>query len=206
MLEPENIRQLSLLKPDLIGFIFFPGSPRYVAGKLDPVVVKEIPADIIKTGVFVNEAYEEIEKTAKLFGLDAVQLHGVESPELCRSLKAVGFKVIKAFHPKEPADMTACAAYEGKCDLFLFDTPSKAYGGSGKKFDWGLIGMYKGSTPFMLSGGIGPGDEEMIGRLQLPLLIGIDLNSRFETAPGVKNIEQLKRFFDNTRKQTKTQA
>jgi phosphoribosylanthranilate isomerase len=206
MLEPENIRQLSTLKPDLIGFIFFPGSPRYAASKLDPGVVKELPADITKTGVFVNAGYEEIVKTAGLFGLNAVQLHGAESPEMCRSLKAAGFKVIKVFHPKTQKDITACAAYEGLCDFFLFDTASKAHGGSGRKFDWILIGKYKGSTPFLLSGGIGPGDEEMISRLQLPLLTGIDLNSRFETAPGLKDIEHLRIFIEHIRKLTKTQV
>lgn len=189
-----NIAQLSLLRPDYMGFIFFGKSPRYAGEILKADVLAAIPANIIKTGVFVNASLESVLETVSRFGLDAVQLHGDESPEMCARMKAQGVKVLKAFHPKSRDDFKASKAYEAVCDYFLFDTPSVAHGGSGRKFDWALLDDYTGSVPFFLSGGIDARDLDEIRALSHPQLAGLDLNSRFEIVPALKNIPALRYF------------
>jgi phosphoribosylanthranilate isomerase len=191
-----NIAQLSLLCPDYMGFIFFGKSPRYAGEILNADVLAAIPANIIKTGVFVNASLESVMETVSRFGLDAVQLHGNESPQMCGRVKAQGVKVLKAFHPKSSADFEATKAYEATCDYFLFDTPSVAHGGSGRKFDWTLLDDYTGAVPFFLSGGIDVQDLDEIKALSHPQLAGLDLNSRFEIVPALKNIPALRTFFE----------
>jgi phosphoribosylanthranilate isomerase len=198
MKQPDNIRLLSDLPIDMMGFIFYPRSPRY-AGNLEPDVLKIIPEKIKKVGVFVNAEKTEILKTAKRYGLNILQLHGTETPELCHSLRDEGYEIIKVFSIANAEDLENCALYENVCNYFLFDTKTAAYGGSGQTFDWSILSEYKGLTPFFLSGGIGI-DEINSCNFQLlkstnPNLYALDLNSRFEIKPGLKNIDLLKRLF-----------
>ncbi len=191
-----NIALLSELQPDYMGFIFYRKSPRYVHGLLSPSIVSNIPGDIKKTGVFVNAPIEEILAMAEMYQLDAIQLHGQEPPALGRELKAKGFVVLKAFHLQSEEDLKNTSAYEDACDFFLFDTPSATHGGTGQKFNWQLLEAYKGTCPYFLSGGIGPEDAETIKNLSTIQPMGIDINSRFEWEPGLKNIEAIKTFIE----------
>ena len=193
MREPENIRAVEEnAHPDMMGFIFWKGSKRYVS---------EVPSYLPKctrVGVFVNPKEEEVLQKVKDFGLNAIQLHGQESPDFCQRIKqATRLPLIKAISIGESDSSLFTlhsSLYEGIVDLFLFDTKCKCVGGSGVQFDWDILQHYKGDTPFLLSGGIGPGDEEKVRRWRHPRWVGIDLNSRFETAPAYKDVEALATF------------
>jgi len=186
-----RMHQLATLPIDMLGFIFYPKSPRYVVGRIDPEEIAKLPASVQKVGVFVNAESDEIHEIAESYFLTAIQLHGIESPELCRELKSEGFTIVKAFNLNIENDYEAYTPY---CDYFLFDTPSVKHGGTGQKFDWTLLENYTGSIPFLLSGGIGPDDAEAVKKINHPKFAGIDINSKFEIEPGVKNKEQIKRF------------
>jgi phosphoribosylanthranilate isomerase len=185
------MHQLAKLPVDMLGFIFYPRSPRYVPGKIEPDELAALPANIAKTGVFVNEEERTIEQLAEQYHLDTLQLHGSETPEMCQKFKAKGFRIIKAFNLSKNNDFEAYAPH---CDYFLFDTPSEKHGGTGAKFDWSLLDTYQGNVPFLLSGGIGPNDAEEVLNINHPKLAGIDINSKFETEPGFKDIDQIKEF------------
>lgn len=186
MTNAENIRQVEALGVDFIGFIFYPPSKRYVAAP--PAY---LPQRAGKVGVFVNAPLADIMLKIKDFGLDYVQLHGSESPEFCAEIKKSGVKVIKAVHVNDASDLSDL---DYPVDYLLFETPTATYGGSGLHFDWSLLDCYKGPVPFILSGGIGPDDYEAINALSHPQFAGIDLNSRFESVPGIKNPELLASF------------
>lgn len=189
-----------MLSPMLMGFIFYDNSPRN-AMALDPDVVKELPEYIRPVGVFVNESTENIEKICKKYGICIVQLHGDESPEQCRVLMENGYRVIKAVKIKRIKDFEWLMDYEyAGTTMFLFDTPSLVYGGSGKKFDWRLLKDYPLQTPYLLSGGIGEDDTDAIIANMGEYMVGIDINSRFETAPGEKDIIKLTHFINSLRK------
>jgi len=194
MKSPENIQALSELPIDMIGLIFYEKSPRCVeiqdADKINALSIK-----IPKVGVFVNATKGAILEKVERFGLQYVQLHGGESPEFCGEIKKEGISVIKSFQLEEVKDFEICYKYENKCDYFLFDSATPQYGGSGKKFNWDILNEYSGQTPFILSGGIGP--EDSIPALHN--LFAIDLNSKFETSPGIKDIESLRRFIFSLR-------
>jgi len=177
----------------MIGLIFYPKSQRYVNNPKD-IAKLYIPPSIKKIGVFVNETKETILQKVKMYQLQGVQLHGDESPALCLALKQQKLLVLKALSILSVDDIKKSALYEGFVDYFLFDTKTQGYGGSGEKFDWEIINAYRGLTPFILSGGISPEDAETILSLKHARLAGIDLNSRFETSPGVKNVVLLKEF------------
>jgi len=199
MLHPENILEVAALQPDYLGFIFFKGSKRY-AGELDPEVVKALPEQIRRTGVFVNEDSEQVLELIQKYGLNAVQLHGAESPEYCRGIaqyvKAIQpeFKVIKSFGVNVDFDFGRLEAYLGVADYFLFDTQTPDHGGSGKKFDWNLLDKYKLDVPYFLSGGIGTESAEALNGISDPRLFAIDINSRFELEPGLKDVVKLSEF------------
>jgi phosphoribosylanthranilate isomerase len=190
---PGNIKELTALPIDMLGMIFYEKSPRY-AGGLNAGELDNIPPAIRKVGVFVNESLENMLEIIDRYHLQMVQLHGNESPALCEKIKLRGVEVIKAFPVKETGDLKKCSIYENRCDYFLFDTPSSRYGGSGKKFDWQILSSCKSQTPFFLSGGIDSSDIESIRQLPVSQLYAIDLNSRFEFSPGLKNINKLKEF------------
>ena len=190
----ENIKALDSLKPDMMGFIFYPASPRFVKE-----VPNYMPSSTLRVGVFVNSDTRYILYKVKEFGLDMVQLHGSEPPEQCSVLLNEGIEIIKAFSLKTDNADTISAPYHGLCKYYLFDTPCSAYGGSGKTFDWSLTKSYHGQTPFLLSGGINPDSIEQIRHFEHPQLAGIDINSGFETAPGEKNIKVVSDFINKLR-------
>ena len=191
MRELENISALSELVPNYIGFIFWSESSRFVDKKTPPLDKK-----IIKTGVFVDATFDYILTKIKDHQLDAVQLHGQESCSYCKVIKNYGLKVIKSFSIKNTFDFNTLEDYENSCDYYLFDTKGKLPGGNGFTFDWKILNEYPSQKPFFLSGGIGVDNLNEIKKLvktKLPIH-AIDVNSKFETAPGNKNIELLKKF------------
>ena len=204
MREPENITSLLKLPIDMIGFIFYGKSPRFIQPSLGAWISnnEEIFGDIKKVGVFVNASTDEVLNAVHDFQLDYVQLHGDESPSYCRLLQDVWTvtsmrhaKIIKVFSiGKEEFDFTITNDYAVYSEYFLFDTKGKDYGGTGKKFSWQFLDDYQGDTPFLLSGGIGPEDVEAISGLTHPKLAGVDINSCFELAPANKDIDLLSRF------------
>lgn len=194
MQDGENIRQTEMLDIDLIGFIFYPKSPRCIYEMPD-----YLPVHARRVGVFVNESRQTIDMFADRFGLNFIQLHGHESPEYCRSLQSNGFKLIKAFSIAGPKDLHPVYDYEKYCDYFLFDTKCQQYGGSGNQFDWSILRAYNGHTPFLLSGGINPYSAKALREFHHPRLAGYDLNSRFETQPGRKDTERICQFLNELR-------
>lgn len=196
MREPENIEKVAQLGVDMMGFIFYPKSLRFASQSVARTAADK---NICRVGVFVNESVELISDKIHLFDLDAVQLHGNESRELCEQLhKQNGLlKVIKAISVSTAGDIQKYKEYVGVVDYFLFDTKCKTVGGSGQQFDWQVLENYDGDVPFILSGGIGPEDVERIRNFHHPKCIGIDLNSKFEMEPGLKDVEMLKTFIEN---------
>ena len=191
MREETNMREVEQLVPDWMGFIFYPKSPRYVGEAL-----AYIPEGVKRVGVFVNESLDRLLGLAERNRLDIIQLHGDESPDICRMLREKGYLVIKAFGiiADKPFPVEQTDLYEGCCDYFLFDTRTDLYGGSGKKFGWEILSDYRGETPFLLSGGISPKDVETVKGFSHSKCIGIDLNSGFEISPAVKDVQSLQDF------------
>jgi phosphoribosylanthranilate isomerase len=198
MREPGNIREVAGLNPDYMGFIFYPASKRY-AGRLSPSDLMNIPVEIKKVAVFVNASREEIVSTCKAYSIRILQLHGDEPPAFCRLLREEGFQVIKAFRVGQGLDMEKMEAFAEVCDFILFDTSGEGFGGTGLKFDWDQLQDYTIELPFFLSGGIAPGDAERIKDMDIPQLYAVDLNSRFEIKPGLKDKEELEKFIRKIR-------
>lgn len=186
-----NISELSGLKPDMMGFIFYRESPRYVGHEFE---IPYLDESIKKVGVFVNETLEEVLKMSDKHQLDIVQLHGNESPEMCQTIRDSSKLVIKAFPVGEFLPLKEMNEYVSSCDCFLLDTKTKDFGGSGQSFNWEVLQNYLFNKPFLLSGGIGEDDIDEIFAMEHPQLIGVDLNSRFEESPGVKDILKLEKF------------
>ena len=192
MRDAQNIRDVESLGVDWIGMIFWPKSKRYVAE-----VPSYLPGHLKKVGVFVDSTLDDILQHISDYQLDIIQLHGQESPDFAKALKP--HTIIKAFNIEKADDLLQTEKYEGIADYFLFDTKGKMVGGNGQKFDWSVLTTYQGKTPFLLSGGIGPEDTESVKSFHHPRCIGIDLNSRFESEPGFKDINQLKTFINHIR-------
>lgn len=190
MRNPENIQELVDLKPDFIGFIFYPKSPRYV-GDMDEDLIMRIPISIHKVGVFVNESLDKILELSNKYGLEYIQLHGDEDLAFANSLKERGLKIIKVFRVMDTIPFFA-KNYEGIADYFLFDTDSINYGGSGRHFDWNILRNYNLKVPFLLSGGVQLEDIPNIKSMEIDQLVGVDVNSRFEDEPAVKNLGKLR--------------
>ena len=190
MRETDNIRDVEALGIDVMGFIFWPKSSRYVSQRPD-----YLPKRVKRVGVFVDEDPEQVKQLAGDYGLDYIQLHGQESPSYIFQLG--GLHIIKAFNISTVEDLLQTQPYEGLVDGFLFDAKGKSVGGNGEKFNWDVLDAYDGETPFLLGGGIGPDDVERVHAFRHPKCIGIDLNSRFELAPGLKDIAKLKEFIYN---------
>lgn len=189
--DPDQVNQLDG-QVDYIGFIFYPASKRYV----------EIPPKSDKSrrvGVFVDELIETIHETIAAHALDVIQLHGDENPNRCRELQKKA-TVIKSFGLHQHFDFKTLIPFEGCVDYFLFDTKSTLKGGSGIQFDWSVLNRYHLSTPFILSGGIGADSVHQIKKMDHPKLVGIDLNSRFEISPGIKDIKRIKTFINELQK------
>ena len=223
MRDAQNIREVSQLGVDMIGMIFYPKSPRYVemqsshAGIIPDYVKEDIGASDssgsssesvstssktpARVGVFVDDMVQNIVTRVVNYHLDYVQLHGNEPREMCENLRLTldpdirpGIKIIKAISVSDASDIQKYKEYVGAVDLFLFDTKCKTVGGSGQQFDWQVLDQYDGEIPFLLSGGIGPEDASRLHAFHHPKYIGIDLNSRFEVEPGIKDVEKLKGF------------
>ena len=197
---PDNIREVTSLHPDFMGFIFYPNSPRF-AGQLDAVSLTSLPTSIKKTGVFVNENLENILTYIHKYKLDAVQLHGADNKKLCLKIKEEAkVMVIKAFAVMASYNLKVTKESEDFADLFLFDTKTDLYGGSGQKFNWNILHDYHGEKDFLLSGGISPDDVKAIRKIEHPKMIGVDLNSRFEIKPGLKNVALLSQFIEELKR------
>ena len=194
MRNKENIETVSALNPDFVGFIFYPKSPRFICPANFVQDIVGLPSTIKKVGVFVDEKVEYVLDTAILLQLDYVQLHGHESADLVRTLYNRNVSVIKVFHIDERFDWDTTKPYNGLCSYFLFDTAGLKLGGNGVVFDWMLLENYQSETPFLLSGGIGIEQIPSIKKLQHPNLVGVDVNSRFEIEPGMKDVTALKTF------------
>ncbi len=184
----ENIREITACKPDLLGFIFYPDSKRYVGEKFDPRLLRKIPPYIYKVGVFVNESPEKIVQLIERYNLDMVQLHGNEDVNILSELKAKRISIIKSFNIDEHFDFNLTEPFLPYCDFFLFDSKSGSPGGSGVKFQWTSLERYKFQKPFFLSGGISIEDIDTIAAIKHPGLYGVDINSRFEISDGYKDV------------------
>jgi len=185
MRDKDNILEVAGVVPDYLGFIFYQSSPRYVGDDFE--IPQGVDSKIKRVGVFVNESTELIVRLVKKHRLDAVQLHGEESPSQCQSLKALGVEVIKVFSIDNAFDFSSLTSYETVVDYFLFDTKGKLRGGNGIPFDWRRIENYKGHVPFFLSGGIGIENVAALKKLEHKQLFAIDVNSGIEDRPGFKN-------------------
>jgi phosphoribosylanthranilate isomerase len=194
-----NLDEIITLSPDLIGFIFYPKSSRYIGTELLQCDLEKIPKEIKKTGVFVNEKKSVIQDKASEYGLDLIQLHGDESPSYCQELNTCGFDLIKAFHIESGFDFSITQKYSPFCRYFLFDTKGKEYGGNGLRFNWLILDNYNGETPFFLSGGINPDCHYAINSIEHKSFEGIDINSGFETKPGIKDLKVIKEFVKRVR-------
>ena len=221
MRDADNIRAVAELGIDLMGFVFYPDSPRFVQmisshagiipdyseerlekmkdGKEDALA--KTAHRPLNVGVFVDDMPQNIVTRVYNFSLDYVQLHGNELPVMIDNLRRTidpdihpNIKIIKALSVEKKEDIEQWKAYRGHADMLLFDTRCKGYGGSGEQFDWSVLEAYDGDIPFLLSGGIGPDDVERVKAFSHPMCVGIDLNSRFETEPGVKDVEKLRTF------------
>lgn len=197
MRDGDNIREVEQLSIDWMGFIFYPKSSRYVSE-----VPAYLPTKCKRVGVFVDASADEITKKIHDFSLNAIQLHSNESPEQISHLLSLTshLSIIKAFNIATAEDLKSTASYTGLADYFLFDTKGASVGGNGEKFDWSVLDSYEGETPFLLSGGIGPDDAARVSSFRHPKCAGIDLNSKFESAPAFKDVTTLSRFLNEINK------
>lgn len=212
MRDADNIREISALGVDMIGLIFYPPSPRYVqqfssGAGIIPDYAPDMGKTPLRVGVFVDDMPQNIVTRVYNYKLDYIQLHGNEPRETLENLRATidpdinpNIKIIKAISVSSAEDIKKYKEYVGAADLFLFDTKCKTVGGSGEQFDWQVLQAYDGDVPFLLSGGIGPDDAERIKNFHHPKCIGIDLNSKFEIEPALKDVEKLKQFLVKVKK------
>lgn len=197
MRDAQNIREIDAIEGvDMIGLIFWPGSKRYVAEKPE-----YLPQNAMRAGVFVDADPEEVVAKVKEYDLGIVQMHGDENlayvSELRKMLLAADCKlpkIVKAIPVSSRSSVLKAMMWDGYVDGILFETPTNGYGGSGVSFDWSLLSSYRARTPFFLTGGIGPQSLEALKEFEHPQWVGVDLNSKFETAPGVKDVEAVSHF------------
>lgn len=197
MRDAENIREIDAIEGvDMIGLIFWDGSKRYVAQKPE-----YLPVNAMRVGVFVDEEIEEVVAKVKEYELGIVQMHGDENlayvSELRKALVSADVKmpkIVKAIPVSSRSSVLKAMMWDGYVDGILFETPTNGFGGSGVSFDWSLLSSYRARTPFFLTGGIGPQSLEALKEFSHPEWIGVDLNSKFETDPGVKDVEAVRQF------------
>ena len=197
MKQAANIAAVAELQPDYLGFIFYQKSPRFI-NEVSAELIKYIPSSIKTTGVFVDEKLETVKTYIFKYNLKVVQLHGQESETYCQEIKLTGVEVVKAFGLDKDFDFNQLLSYSSTIDYFLFDTQTTAHGGSGKVFDWKLLENYTLDIPYFLSGGIDIVHAKTIAEINDPRLYALDINSKFELAPGLKDIEKIKVFKDLT--------
>ena len=202
---PEQVMAFDAMGVDFAGFIFYPKSPRFVGNKITAEKMRKIKGHIAKVGVFVNEPYDDMMRTVEEYRLDMVQLHGDETPFFCEKV-ANYVTVVKAFRlsDNDPIDWIV-RPYHESTDMYMFDTMGAGYGGTGKKFDWNELKAASIDKLYFLSGGIEPGDEENIKAFMeesvAQKLFSIDINSKFEIAPGVKDVKKVKQFVEKLKVQ-----
>ena len=200
MTQLEQVKALDEMGVDFAGFIFYPKSPRYIGNKIEPDQLRRLKLKIAKVGVFVNMAYEVLMGTVEDYRLDMVQLHGDETPRFCEQV-ANYVAVIKAFRlsDNDPIEWMVRPYHEGT-DMYMFDTLGSGYGGTGKKFDWTVLKNSNIDKLFYLSGGIEPGDEEKLNLFAkenaAKKLFAVDINSKFESSVGVKDLSKVKTFVE----------
>lgn len=193
MKHPANINEVMLLQPDYLGFIFHKASKRYIES-LSADFVSHLD-NVKKVGVFVNDSLNNIQEAINRYGLHLIQLHGEESPAFVEKVKMLDVQVIKAFGISDDFDWKLITPYEGIADYYLFDTKTAHYGGSGSSFDWLLLQQYDKQTPYFLSGGLGPINLGEVNNLTDERLHAVDVNSKFESSPGMKDIQLLQSVF-----------
>ena len=193
MKSENNILDVAELQPDYLGFIFYEKSPRYLNTE-----IPELPEGIEKIGIFVNASLNYIVDKIETYNLQGVQLHGDESPEFCEQLREYDVIVIKVFSVKNQFDFSVLEPYEDVCKYFLFDTKGREPGGNGHPFNWNVFKKYTSKKPYILSGGIGPDQIDalllFLKRPESDLCFTLDLNSKFEISPGIKDLRKLKEF------------
>ena len=194
MRDASNIRDLVKVHPDYIGFIFYSGSERFVGDDFDLGILDYLPESIKRVGVFVKAGRNYILEKTDTFQLSLIQLHGGESSAFCRELSNTGIPIIKVFSINEEFNFNSINPFKPFCKYFMFDTECKTYGGSSRKFDWDSLSQYDNEKPVFLSGGIGPGDADSIKELNNLNIHAVDINSRFEKEPGLKDISKIAKF------------
>jgi phosphoribosylanthranilate isomerase len=199
MTDVQNTLEICTYNPDFIGFIFYSRSLRFVGENPDPALFSTVPDHIQKTAVFVNENYERMLDIIQKYKISTIQLHGMESPELCKAFKLKGFTVIKVFPGDQVGNFSLLKKYEAVTDFFLYDTPVMSYGGSGRKFDWSHLKNIEIKKRFFISGGIAADDAQSLKELKYPMLYAADVNSRFEKSPGIKDPKLLLSFIKTIR-------
>jgi len=202
MRDYENIMDIGSLLPTYLGFIFYPSSPRFVCN--DFRIPQTLPSSIKRVGVFVNESKGNIISKSQWVGFDHVQLHGNESPQQCRALKAKGLKVIKVFSIHEDFNFDTTLPYKKEVDYFLFDTKGKHPGGNAKTFNWNILKLYDQEIPFFLSGGLSPENVHEITDLKNMNIHALDLNSGVEMSPGIKSKEKVEQAIRNTGREARS--
>ena len=189
----DNIQLIASIHPDYMGFIFFEGSSRHVSAS-----TPTLPLTIKKVGVFVNASYDSIVEKINTHNLQAVQLHGEETAEFCKSLRALNVDIIKVFSIKNEFNFDVLTPYETACDYYLFDTKGPLAGGNGYCFDWSVLELYPSTKPYFLSGGIGLENADQLQEFKTSVAAtychAVDVNSKFEIAPAKKNKELLEKF------------
>ena len=189
----DNIREIAAIEPDYMGFIFFEGSARHVSES-----IPTLSPSIKKVGVFVNASYDTIVEKINTHDLQAVQLHGEETPEFCKSLQRLNIEIIKVFSIKNEFNFDVLNLYESVCDFYLFDTKGPLAGGNGYCFDWSVLEDYPSTKPYFLSGGIGLENVDQLQAFKNSTATtychAVDVNSKFEIAPAKKNKELLEKF------------
>jgi len=198
--DKDNIQAVAALAPEYMGFICYEPSPRYVKD-ISTDILSNLPSNVYKIAVFVDESKETINELLDTFGFNAIQLHGNESPDFAHSFRDK-VTVFKAFGLNADFDFEQLNNYANKVDYFLFDTKTDIHGGSGKTFDWRILDNYKLDTPFFLSGGLSLDNLAEVNTINHPQFYGVDLNSKFETSPGVKDIDKLKQAFSMLKNRT----
>lgn len=200
MRDADNIKDVAKLVPDYMGFIFWQHTPRS-ATAMPESNTSLLAASTKPVGVFVNEDVDTIIATCRAYSISTVQLHGQESADICSQLKSHGLHVWKAFGLDTTFDFSTLNPYTDSVDMFVFDTKTPRAGGSGVRFDWSILDSYTGPVPYLLSGGINPDSvDDIIAASNHPYMAGIDLNSRFETAPGIKDSKKLTNFVNSLTK------
>lgn len=198
MRDVENIKALIELKPDFIGFIFYDKSPRFVSNDADIDFINSIPREIRKVGVFVNATVDYILQNVRKYGLNYVQLHGNEMPDFCRNLRLKGVNIIKAFRVDNDFIFSQVNNYKPHVDFFLFDAKGDGYGGNGISFDWSILKRYDNQKPYFLAGGVSLENLDILENI-IPQPYALDVNSKFEIEPAIKNIEKLEELLDKIR-------